>query len=152
MKHFFFKQVLFFFFSFKWHSGGTFLHYLKTFSPPIVLWILQRITQRFGEIVPSCLSKFAFAWIINLSQEWKKRQDFFLCFQSFRVTGVIGIILFHNMHTVFCGIWMFASCSHSLHYWFQGLPALLQTETSLRSWLLIIIIIIMRIKTLLQHF
>lgn len=106
-------------------------HFFITLTLPfplIVLWILQRITQRFGEIVPSCLSKFAFAWIINLSQEWQRRQDFSLCFLCFCVTGVIGIILLHNTHA-FPGIWMFASCSHghSLLFWFQGLPAVLQT-------------------------
>lgn len=38
----------------------------------------RELPKCFGEIAPSCLSKFAFAWIINLSQEWRRRrQDFF---------------------------------------------------------------------------
>lgn len=112
-----------------WH-----ISYL-TLRPPPPPWLDceygRELPKRFSEIVPSCLSKFAFAWIINLSQEWWRRQDFCLCFPCVCATGVIGIILLHNTR-VFSGIWVFASCSrgHSLSVWFQGMLAVRQTEKS----------------------
>lgn len=104
-------------------------HFFITLRPPhhlllhrpTTLWFDceydRELPKSFSEIAPSCLSKFAFAWIINLSQEWRRRRQdfFFLCFPRICATGVIGIILLHNTR-VFSGIWVFASCSrgHSL--------------------------------------
>lgn len=82
-----------------------FLHYLKTHPPThphhfcFRLW--HRLPNSSSQTAPSCLSKFTFAWIINLSQEWRRRrQGFLFFFFSFFVSsasvrlGLLGLFCF----------------------------------------------------------
>ena len=141
MKHFFPAGLfLFFFFFFFPSSGAVVAHFFITLRLSLPPDCTLNITENYQKVWWNC-SKLFIKVCLCLNNKpisgVKKAAGFFsLCFQSFCVTGVIGIILLHNTHMSSLGfeclplavtVILFTSdlrdCLH-----------LLQTERSLLRW------------------